>query len=132
MNAHLTLNDIKDKRVKIVDVLRHPADTEGWKRLGCECTDFASDARNVRLGLALDKFNLFGNMSTSYSMWPVVLIPYNLPPWKCMKDSNFFVSLFTPGLRSPGRKIDVYLQPLIEKLKELWTFGVRTYDSLTD
>ncbi|KAL0549002.1 hypothetical protein IC582_013481 [Cucumis melo] len=23
-------------------------------------------------------------MSTLYSMWPVVLLPYNLPPWKCI------------------------------------------------
>ncbi|TYK24037.1 CACTA en-spm transposon protein [Cucumis melo var. makuwa] len=64
-------------------------------------------------------------------MWHVVLLPYNLPPWKCMKETNFFMSLLIPGPRSPGRKIDVYLQPLIEKLKELWTFGVHTYDSLT-
>ncbi|KAA0051194.1 uncharacterized protein E6C27_scaffold511G001540 [Cucumis melo var. makuwa] len=65
-------------------------------------------------------------MSTSYSMWPVVLIPYNLPPWKCMKESNFFISLLIPDPRSSGREIDVYLQLLIEELKELWTFGVRT------
>ncbi|KAL0537434.1 hypothetical protein IC582_026412 [Cucumis melo] len=64
-------------------------------------------------------------------MWPVVLLPYNLPPWKCMKETNFFMSLLIPGPKSPGRKIDVYLQPLIEELKDLWTFGVRTYDSLT-
>ncbi|TYJ99703.1 putative transposase [Cucumis melo var. makuwa] len=70
-------------------------------------------------------------MSTSYSMWPVVLLPYNLPPWKCMKETNFFMSLLISGPKSPGREIDVYLQPLIEELKELWTFGVRTYDSLT-
>ncbi|KAL0434906.1 UNVERIFIED_CONTAM: hypothetical protein Sradi_0198500 [Sesamum radiatum] len=28
----------------------------------------------------------------------------------------------------PGNKIDVYLQPLIEELKELWDNGVETYD----
>ena len=48
-----------------------------------------------------------------------------------MKESNFFISFLIPGLRSSGREIDVYLQPLIEELKELWNFGVRTYDSLT-
>ncbi|KAA0033868.1 CACTA en-spm transposon protein [Cucumis melo var. makuwa] len=42
------------------------------------------------------------------------------------------MSLLIPGSRSSGRKIDVCLQPLIEKLKELWTFEVRTYDSLID
>ncbi|KAL0440555.1 UNVERIFIED_CONTAM: hypothetical protein Slati_2538500 [Sesamum latifolium] len=30
--------------------------------------------------------------------------------------------------RGPGNKIDVYLQPLIEELKELWDNGVETYD----
>ncbi|KAL0558956.1 hypothetical protein IC582_003545 [Cucumis melo] len=121
----------RDKRVETDDVLRHPADAEGWKHFDSEFPDFASDPRNVRLGLASDGFNPFGQMSTSYSMWPVVLLPYNLPPWKCMKETNFFMSLLIPGPKSPGREIDVYLQPLIEELKDLWTFGVRTYDSLT-
>ena len=49
-----------------------------------------------------------------------------------MKEINFFMSLLIPGLKSPGREIDAYLQPLIEELKELWNFRVRTYDSLTD
>ncbi|TYK27417.1 transposon protein, putative, CACTA, En/Spm sub-class, expressed [Cucumis melo var. makuwa] len=35
------------------------------------------------------------------------------------------MSLLIPGPRSPGREIDVHLQPLIEELKELWTFGDR-------
>ncbi|KAA0038203.1 uncharacterized protein E6C27_scaffold270G00390 [Cucumis melo var. makuwa] len=42
------------------------------------------------------------------------------------------MSLLIPNPRSPGRKIDLYLQPLIEELKKLWTFGVRTYYFLTD
>ncbi|KAA0056292.1 CACTA en-spm transposon protein [Cucumis melo var. makuwa] len=35
------------------------------------------------------------------------------------------MSLLIPGPKSPGREIDVYLQQLIEELKELWTFRVR-------
>ncbi|TYK01408.1 uncharacterized protein E5676_scaffold29G001060 [Cucumis melo var. makuwa] len=85
----------------------------------------------MHLGLASDGFNPFGQISMSYSMWPVMLLPYNLPPWKCMKETNLFMLLLIPDLRSLGREIDVYLQPLIEELKKLWTFGVRTYDSLT-
>ncbi|XP_030963614.1 uncharacterized protein LOC115984741 [Quercus lobata] len=90
--------------------------------------DFSSDPRNVRLGLAVDRFNLFGNMSTSHSTWPVILIPYNLPPWMCMKRSSFMLSLLIPGPSSPLNDIDVYLQPLIEELKELWDDGISTYD----
>ncbi|TYK04847.1 uncharacterized protein E5676_scaffold143G00290 [Cucumis melo var. makuwa] len=113
----------RDKRVETDDVLRHPADAEGWKHFDSEFSDFASDPRNVRLGLASDGFNPFGQMSTSYSMWLVVLLPYNLSPWKCMKETNFFMSLLIPSPKSFGREIDVYLQPLIEELKELWSIG---------
>ncbi|KAA0032076.1 transposase [Cucumis melo var. makuwa] len=81
-------------------------DAAGWKHFDRELSHFASEPRNVRLGLALDGFNPFENMSTAYSMWLVVLIPYNLPPWKCMKESNFFMSLLVPGPKSPGKEID--------------------------
>ncbi|KAA0046644.1 CACTA transposable element [Cucumis melo var. makuwa] len=70
----------RDKHVETDDVLRHPADAEGWKHFDYEFPDFGYDPRNVRLGLASDGFNPFGQMSTSYSMWLVVLLPYNLPP----------------------------------------------------
>ena len=70
-------------------------------------------------GLALDGFNPFDHMSTSYSMWSVVLLPYNLPPWKYMKEINFFMLVLIPDPRSPNKEIDVYFQPLIEELKEL-------------
>ena len=62
-------------------------------------------------GLATDGFNPYGNLSTSQSIWPVVLIPYNLPPWMCMKQSSFFLSMIILGKRAPGNDIDVYLQP---------------------
>ncbi|KAL0540137.1 hypothetical protein IC582_024367 [Cucumis melo] len=112
-------------------MLRHLVNTEGWKHFDFEFSDFASDPLNVRLGLASYGFNPFSHMSTSYSMWPIMLLSYNLPPWKCMKETNFFMSLLIPGPRSPGKELDVYLQSLIEELKVLWTFGLCTYDSLT-
>ena len=81
----------------------------------------------MRLGLAVDGFNPFKIMSTSYSTWPVVLVPYNLPPWICMKQSSFILSMIIPGEKGPGNDIDIYLQPLIEELKQLW-LGVETYE----
>ncbi|CAN1289768.1 hypothetical protein LINPERPRIM_LOCUS20432 [Linum perenne] len=108
--------------------LRHPADSKEWKDFDKEFSWFAEDSRNVRLGLASDGFNPFGNMSTSYSMWPVVLTPYNLPPWMCMKEHFLFLTLLIPGPTAPGKDIDVYMQPLINELKELWLDGIQTYD----
>ena len=90
---------------------------------------FALEPRNVRLSLASDGFNPFGNMSISYSVWPMVLIPYNLPPWMCMKQTFFMLSLFIPGLIILGNDINIYLQPLIDELNGLWEVGVETYDA---
>ncbi|CAN1289729.1 hypothetical protein LINPERPRIM_LOCUS20410 [Linum perenne] len=110
------------------DWLRHPADSKDWKNFNQEFPWFDEDSRNVRLGLASDGFNPFGNMSTSYSMWPVILVPYNLPPWMCMKENFLFMTLLIPGPTAPGKDIDVYMQPLIDELKELWSEGIQTYD----
>ncbi|XP_075075406.1 uncharacterized protein LOC142162713 [Nicotiana tabacum] len=93
--------------------------------------EFAGDPRNVRLGLASDGFNPFGTMRTVHSTWPVILMPYNLPPWMCMKQEFFILSLLIPGPKAPGNNIDVFLQPLIEELNELWDVGVETYDAST-
>ncbi|XP_075076754.1 uncharacterized protein LOC142163375 [Nicotiana tabacum] len=104
-------------------------DGEAWKTFDQTHSGFASDPRNVRLGLASDGFNPFGTMSTTYSIWPVFLIPYNIPPWMCMKHTSFILSMIIPGKHMPGNNIDVYLQPLVKELRELWNDGVETFDS---
>ncbi|XP_058740919.1 uncharacterized protein LOC131613250 [Vicia villosa] len=109
--------------------LRHPADSLAWKEFDARYPTFSSDPRNVRLGLASDGFNPFKTMSISHSTWPIILIPYNLPPWMCMKQSFFMVSLLIPGPKSPGNNIDIYLQPLVEELQDLWNDGIETYDA---
>ena len=60
--------------------LSHPADGEAWKDFDKKYNFFSSDARNIRLGITTDGFNPFGNMRKSYSMWPVFVVTYNLPP----------------------------------------------------
>lgn len=65
--------------------LRHPADGQAWKDFNGHHPEFARDSRNIRLGLASDGFNPFRAMNLKYSAWPVILIPYNFPPWLCMK-----------------------------------------------
>ncbi|XP_071699583.1 uncharacterized protein [Rutidosis leptorrhynchoides] len=111
--------------------LRHLADSLAWKTFDYENIEFAKEPRNVRLGLASDGFNPFGNMSVSHITWPVILMPYNLPPWLCMKKPFLFLSLLIPGPSTPGNNIDVYMQPLVDELKELWDTGVNTFDAST-
>ncbi|XP_020266948.1 uncharacterized protein LOC109842490 [Asparagus officinalis] len=110
-------------------ILRHPADGKAWKDFDEKHPEFALDPRNVRLGLASDGFNPFRTMSIAHSTWPVILINYNLPPWMCLKAEYFMLSLLIPGPQSPGNNIDIYLQPLIDELKELWEVGLLTYDA---
>ncbi|XP_066354558.1 uncharacterized protein [Miscanthus floridulus] len=120
----------KEMRVAVENEMTHPADGEAWKDFDDMYPSFAEDARNLRLSLATDGFNPFGNMNTSYSMWPVLVKVYNLPPWSCTDASNCIMALLIPGPKSPGKDFDVFLEPLIEDLLKLWE-GVRTYDALT-
>nr|XP_018633273.1 uncharacterized protein LOC108948548 [Nicotiana tomentosiformis] len=109
--------------------IRHHADGEAWKDFDLFHPDLSKDPRNVRLGLLSDGFNPFRTMSISHSTWPVMLKNYNLSPWICMKPEYIMLSIIIPGPSSPGKDIDVYLQPLIAELKELWEIGVETYDA---
>ncbi|XP_030931212.1 uncharacterized protein LOC115957126 [Quercus lobata] len=60
-----TAADMKWHHEKRVNdgVLRHLADCEAWKKFDQIHESFAMDPCNVRLGLATDGFNPFGNMS---------------------------------------------------------------------
>ena len=119
-----------DKRVND-GIMRHPADSEEWKEFDLQYRDFSLEPRNIRLGLATDGFNPFGNIvyGLSYLSPITLLIPYNLPPWLVMKEPYFMLSLLIPGPHQPGNEIDIYLKPLIDELKELWEEGVDTYDA---
>ncbi|GJU53474.1 hypothetical protein Tco_1227188 [Tanacetum coccineum] len=111
------------------DKMQHPVNGRAWKNFDTKYPDFAREPRNVRLGLAADGFNPFGNLSQAYNMWLVILTTYNLPLWLCMKESSFMLTLLIPSPKSLGKDIDVYLRPLIEDLKVLWDRkGVETID----
>ena len=118
----------EEERVKDAK-MRHPIDGVAWKSFDGLHENSSTDSRNVRLGLASDGFNPFRTMSISYSTWLVMVVVYNLPPGLCMKPEYTMLSLFIPRPQSIGNDIDVYLQQLIQELKELWELGVQTYDA---
>jgi hypothetical protein len=45
-----------------------------------------------------------------------------------MKEPYFMLCLIIRGPNSARMNIDVYLQPLVTELKELWDVGVPTFD----
>jgi len=61
-------------------LLRHLANSETWKLFDSEYIEYSSEPRNVRLGLAANGFNPYGNISSIHGTWPIIFIPYNLPP----------------------------------------------------
>ncbi|CAM8932792.1 unnamed protein product [Rhodiola kirilowii] len=109
-------------------LLRHPADSEAWQDFDKKFPDFAQDVRNVRLGLATDGFNPFGAAALSHSTWPIVVMPYNLPPSMCMKKEFNILAMLISGPKSPGKCLNVFMQPLIDELNMLWDTGVLTFD----
>lgn len=65
-------------------IMRHPVDSLSWAQVNNKWPEFASEARNLRLGLSTDGMNPFSIQNTKYSTWPVLLVNYNLPPTLCM------------------------------------------------
>lgn len=108
--------------------IRHPADSLQWKKIDELYSDFGKEARNLRLGLATDGMNPYGNLSSNHSSWPVLLVIYNLSPSICMKRKYMMLSMMISGPKQPGNDIDVYLSPLIEDLRMLWEEGVDVFD----
>ncbi|KAG7543657.1 Transposon En/Spm-like [Arabidopsis thaliana x Arabidopsis arenosa] len=108
--------------------ITHPSDAKAWKHFQTLYSDFANECRNVYLGLCTDGFSPFGMSGRQYSLWPVILTPYNLPPDMCMQSEFLFLSILVPGPKHLKRALDVFLQPLIHELKNLWSEGVQTFD----
>jgi hypothetical protein len=106
----------------------HPVDGKAWESFDKAYPIEASEARNVRIAIATDGFNPYGMSASSYSCWPVFVIPLNLPPGVVMQPKNIFLSLIIPGPDYPGKNLSVYMQPLVDDLHQSWIHGTLTYD----
>ena len=86
------------------DVLRHPTDTPVWAAIDKRYPKFANDPRNLRLGISADGVDVNRGIR-NHSVWPILTVIYNLPPWLCMKRKFIMLSLLIS--RTPGNDIDV-------------------------
>ncbi|XP_062075072.1 uncharacterized protein LOC133779089 [Humulus lupulus] len=110
--------------------MSHPVDSEAWDAVNERWPNFSLEPYNLQLGLAADGINPYKNMSSTYSCFPIMLVVYNFPPSMCMKNEFAFLSMLIPRPKQPGNDIDVYLEPLIDELLELWKC-VYAYDAST-
>ena len=92
--------------------LRHPADSPQWKKVDSMFPEFAGDPRNLRLDLCTDGFNPFGSVFSKHSVWSVLLVIYNFPPWLCTKRKYLLMCMMISRPKQPGNDINVYLAPL--------------------
>ncbi|KAJ9544533.1 hypothetical protein OSB04_024240 [Centaurea solstitialis] len=107
-------------------VLRHPADSKAWRTIDNRFPEIANDPRNLRLGISADGVDV-NRGNKHHSVWPVLAVIYNLPPWLCMKRKFIMLSLLISG--TPSNDIDVFLEPLVDDLQLLFEVGVETYDA---
>ncbi|XP_026398955.1 uncharacterized protein LOC113294792 [Papaver somniferum] len=77
--------------------MRHPTDSLAWKHIDKKYPEFASDTRNLRLGIVANGFNPFGDLTEAHSCWPMMLVVNNLPPQLCMQGDNIILSMLIPG-----------------------------------
>jgi hypothetical protein len=112
------------------DIMSHPDDSEAWEALNCFDPEFARGSRSVHLGLSTDGFQRHNEASSPYSCWPIFIVPYNLPPNKCMKHDFIFLTLVIPGPKESKKQLNIFLCPLMEEMKELWQ-GVDDEDITT-
>jgi len=109
----------------------HPVDSVTWDQMNQKYHSFAAEEWNIRLGLSTYAVKPFNMTNVNYSAWPVLLLNYNMPPDKCMKEENIMLKLLILGPNQPENNIDVYLEPLIDDLNHLWEKGELTYDAFS-
>jgi hypothetical protein len=108
----------------------HVHDSKAWAHIGRTWQKFGGEPKNVRLGLATNEVNPFGENSNAWSTSPMLFLNYNLPPW--LVTNFFFLLLSMIILRLNNVKsnnFDVYLALVFEEFVELWK-GVKVVDVL--
>jgi hypothetical protein len=80
------------------DVLRMPAGGSLYKNIKERWPIFKEEPCNVRISLAADGVNPFGELRSIYLVWPVFVINNNLPPWMPIKREHTMLAMIVPGI----------------------------------
>ena len=77
---------------------------------------FKEELYNLRLSKGSDGVNPYSQPCNTYTIWHVVVINNNTPPWLSIKNEHLMLALIVPN-RTQVKNMDVYLQSLIEEFK---------------
>jgi hypothetical protein len=75
-----------------------PADGYAFKEIVAKWPEFTDEPRNVRLSLATDSVNPFGQLQSVYSVWPIFVINNNIPPWMSINREHIMLTMIIPGI----------------------------------
>ena len=110
--------------------MRHTADSPQWNFVHTDLEPeagndmFGRDPRDLHLGLAVDGMNPYSEKRSTLSLTPVIMFNYNLPPWMVTKKYFVMLCLLIPTKVSlTGLNFDVFIQPLVDELQQLWSRG---------
>ena len=71
-----------------------------FKQIEETWSHFKEEPHNLKLSLAVDSVNPFGDMRFVYSMWPIFVIKNNIPPWMSIKREHIMFPMIVPGIFS--------------------------------
>ena len=78
-------------------MLRSVIDGDAMKTIQKEYPGFLEDPNNLLLGGSSDGFSPWRTTKNAYSMWPVLLVNYNIPPWLTIKKEHIMLAVLIPG-----------------------------------
>jgi hypothetical protein len=75
-----------------------PVDGSALKYIEEKWPIFKEEPHNVRLLLAVDGVNPFGEICSTYLVWLGFVINNNLPPWILIKREHTMLAMIVPGI----------------------------------
>ena len=80
------------------DIMKMLADGLKFKEIEEKWPHFKEEPPNLKLSLAANDVNPFGEMISTYSMWLVFVISNNIPPWLSIKREHIMLTLIVLGI----------------------------------
>ena len=93
-------------------------ESEAWKEWFGPGGIFRGQKQGVALGMCLDGVNPYSKGNTSYSMWPIVLFPLNLPENVRRSSSSMVLVGIIPGPGEP-MEFDPYMEVVVDDIFSL-------------
>ena len=88
--------DFHEKNKSEDDLPRMPTDGSTLKNIEEKLSIFKEEPCNVILSLEVDGVNPFGELCSTYSVWPICFINNNLPPSMSIKREITMLEMILP------------------------------------